>query len=169
MTSGGVRALRPLGRQEGLLHADRVHGVAVDQQHAAGEVLTGQPERVCVVPLLRPVVVHQGERHPVRGLQVRGPFADHVRPVPDHDHHVAQPHRGEVAQRDVEDGGPPGHRQQRLRQHVRVGAQPPPGTGGQHHADHRRSPSLISGSLAASQPDRLTLHKSHPRYAVSAR
>ena len=51
----------PRGGQQGLLDRDRVHGVAVDQEHAVGHVVAGAPQRVGVVPLLGLVVVHQGE------------------------------------------------------------------------------------------------------------
>src|ERR1019366_7541798 len=56
----------PRGEQR-LLDADRVHGVPVDQQHALAEALAGEPERVGIVPLLRPGVVHQldGDAMPV--------------------------------------------------------------------------------------------------------
>jgi len=65
--------------------------------------------------------------------------------VADDDHDVTQPDRGQVTQRDVEDGGLAGladtvDRQQRLRQRVRVGPQPPARAGGQDHPDQASSP-----------------------------
>src|SRR6202034_3429214 len=55
------RARSPGGQQR-LLDADRMHGVAVDQQGSLAEVLAGPPERVGVVPLQRPAVVHEFQR-----------------------------------------------------------------------------------------------------------
>ena len=123
---------RPADRgEQRLLDRDGVHRVPVDQQRARGEVVTGQPERVGVVPLLGPVVVHQREPDPVLPLQRGGPIPHRVRRVADDDHDVAQADRGQVAQRDVEDGdlaglANPVDRQQGLGQRVRVRPQPRP-------------------------------------------
>ena len=57
----GEQDARAAVGEQGLLDAHRVHGVAVDQQRALREVVTGQPERVGVVPLLGLVVVHEGD------------------------------------------------------------------------------------------------------------
>ena len=55
---------------------DGVHRVAVDEQSALGEVVTREPQRVGVVPLLGLVVVHQGEPDAVPRLEGGLPLLD---------------------------------------------------------------------------------------------
>ena len=124
--------------QQRFLHRDRVHGVPVDQQRARREVVTGQPERIGVVPLLRPVVIDQRQPDSVPPLQDGRPFPHRVRRVADHHRDVAQTDRGQVAKRDVQDGDPAVDRQQRLGQQVRVRPQPSPGACGEDHPDQPR-------------------------------
>jgi len=81
-------------------------------------------------------------------------FLDRTCGVADDDDDVAEVDGGEVAQRDVEDGGLPVDRDQGLRERVGVWAKPSPCTGGQHHADHR---SPLVGESAASPTRSLTL------------
>ena len=119
-SSTASRMPGPALGEQGLLHADRVHGVAVDQQRAAGEVVTGQPERVRVVPLLGPVVVHQGEasRRTAPPGPAGGPRTASAA-YPTTTAIVGQPDLGQVAQRDVQDRGLAVHRHQRLGQACR--------------------------------------------------
>ena len=49
------------GGEQGPLDGDRVDGVAVGEDHALAEDVTGAPQGVGVVPLLGLVVVDQGE------------------------------------------------------------------------------------------------------------
>ena len=112
------------GGEQRLFHRDRMHRVPVDQQRARREMLAGQPQRVGVVPLFRPVVVDQRQPHPVVTLEAGGPVPDYVRRVADHDHDVTQPHRGQVAQGDVQDGDLTVDWQQGFRQLVGVRPQP---------------------------------------------
>jgi hypothetical protein len=100
-------------------------------------VFTGQPERVRVVPLLGLVVVHQGEGHAVPLLEGGPAGLDRIGGVADHDRDVREPHRGEVAQRDVQDRGLAVDGDQRLRERVGVRAQPAASSGGEYQADHR--------------------------------
>ena len=85
-----ARQVRAARRQQLLLHARRVHGVPVYHQDAAAEVLAGEPERVGIVPLLGPVVVHQFQRDAVPALNGR-PVGDGRRRVADDDDHVGEP------------------------------------------------------------------------------
>jgi hypothetical protein len=121
-----------------------MHRVPVDQQHAGGEMLAGEPERVGVVPLLRPVVVHERQPDPVLSLQAGDPVPDRVRGVADHDHDVAQPHRSQVAQGDVQDRDLTVDGQQGLRQDIGVRPEPAPGAGGK---DHTYQPGLLKRGL----------------------
>jgi hypothetical protein len=121
-----------------------MHRIAVDQQRARREMLAGEPERVGVVPVLRPIIVHQRQADPVVSLEVRHPVPDRVRRVADHDHDVTQPHRGQVAQRDVEDGDLAVDGQQGLRQRVGVRPQPAACAG---REDHSYQPGLLMRAL----------------------
>ena len=90
-------------------------------------------------------------------LQRGGPDPHRVRRVADDDHDVAQADRGQVAQRDVEDGylavlASTGDRQQGLGQAVRVRPQPPARACRQDHSDQALSPSAGSGLAGASHP-----------------
>jgi hypothetical protein len=142
---------RAARRQQRLLHAHRVDGVAVDEQHAAGKVVTGQPQRISVVPAARPVVGHQGEGHPVGAFQRRHPGFDRRGGVPDHHHDVGQPDRGQVPQRDVQDRVVTEHWQQCLGKGVGDRHQPPSGARRQYHPDHCRPfPRCVAHPLAPS-------------------
>jgi hypothetical protein len=134
----GEQDVARLGRrQQRLLHRDRVHGVAVDQQRPLGEVVAGAPQGVGVVPLLGLVVVHEGELDSVALLQLPLAIVYGLRRVPDDDHDLAQPHRGEVPQRDVHDRRLTVDRHERLGQRVGVRPQASSGSSGQHHSQQR--------------------------------
>ena len=149
---------RPRGQQR-LLDADRMHGVPVDQQDPLAEVLAGQPQRVGVVPFQRAVIVDQLQRDPIAALQARGPVGDDRGRVPDHDDDLGEPHRSQVAQRDVQDGGLACYREQRLGQLISLRTEPSGGSRRQDHADQRLTPLR----------DVMTFEQmSTPRYAVSA-
>ncbi len=135
-----------------------MHRVPVDQQRARREMLAGQPERVGVVPVLGPVVVHQREPHAVIPLQAAELVADRVRRVADHDHDVGQPHRGQVTQGDVEDRDLAVDRQQGLRQRVSVRPQPAAGAGREDHPYQLWSP-----TAGSNHPLRKSQQKSNQR------
>src|SRR3954452_17190264 len=121
-----------------------MHRVAVGQQHTAGEVLAGAPQRVAVVPLQRLRVEDQFELEPVALLQLRDALGDALRGEPGHDHRALEADGGEVAERDVEDRAVAVDRQQGLGQALRLAAETRSRACGEHHADHWPSSSSSS-------------------------
>ena len=139
----------PRDAEQGRLDARRVHGVAVDQQHALAEVVARAPQRVGVVPLLGLRVEDELERHPVALLQRRPALLEGAgRVARDHDDPV-EAGVAEVGERDVQDGPVAVDGDQRLGQRVGVGRQAPSRPGCEHHPDHSAtssSSSYTSGS-----------------------
>src|SRR6266566_3664844 len=129
------------GGEQRLLYGNGVHRVTVGQQDALGEVLTRQPQRVCVVPLAGPVVMHKLEPHPVRPLQRGHSLRHRVCGMTDDHGHVPHADRRQVPQGDIQDGGPTVDREQRLGQGVGFWAESASHPRGEHHADHRPPPS----------------------------
>src|SRR5690606_35712223 len=85
-------------------------------------------------------------------LQGRPAIGEHVVAEAGHDHHLVEPDRLQVADRDVEDRAIPVDLQQRLGQLVRERRKATAPAGGEHHADHAASSS--SSSYTAGAPTR---------------
>jgi hypothetical protein len=131
-------------REQRLLHARRVHGVAIDEEHALAEQLARAPERVGVVPDLGLRVEDELERDAVAPLERRLALLHRAGRVAGDDRDVVEAGRLEVPERDVEDGPVAVDGDQRLGQRVGVRRQAPPRARCEHHPDHSATSSSSS-------------------------
>ena len=123
--------------EQGLFHARRMDGVAVRDECAFGEGIPREPERVGVVPVLRPLVEDEFERETVPALQLWEAFRDALGGEAANDRDLLESRRPEVRQHDVEDRPPVREGEQRLRQLGGELAQPSARSGREHDALHR--------------------------------
>jgi hypothetical protein len=110
-------------REQRLLDAHGVDGVAVGHEHAVRERLARKPERVRVVPLVRAVVVDEVERDPVPAFEVVHLLPDAVGGEADHEDDVAEPHLREVREGQVEDRPAVRQGKERFRERRRQGVE----------------------------------------------